>query len=110
MIESSRRDAETRSGWRQGRNWLVRWKGACDFKDSRPAGLLLFYGKVQLTSAGVFKICQKLLENWLDLWDGKGDITCSMPAEPLGFSGNLMLNSGGFFYVWTRFEKEVGHD
>lgn len=71
---------------------------------SRPAGLLLFSGKVQLTSVGVFfsvgHYCQavcKFVEKYLDFCSVVGDLNLSMPAEPIGFFGNLMLNSGGFF-------------
>ena len=109
MMESSRRDAEARRELRQVRNRLDQWTIVNDFKDSRPAGLLLFFGKVQLTSVGVSKIFQKLLEKGLDLWGNKNDIDNSMPAEPLGFLRNPMLNSGGFFYAWTVLGKEFGH-
>lgn len=109
MIEHSRRDPKTRSELRQGRDWFARWKGVCDFKDIRSVRLFLFFVKVQLTSVGVSKIFQKLLEKGLDLWGDKNDISISMPAEPLSSFGNLMLNSGGFFYAWTVPGKEFRH-
>lgn len=83
MIESSRRDAETRRGLRQVKSWLVSVCGSEAFP--------------------------KIIGKRLDFSDNKNDFICSMPAEPLSFLGKLMLNSGGFFYAWTVPGKEPGH-